>query len=121
MRKIYLVDDQPVLNKINKRFISMINGNITVNDFTEPKLALDSIAADNPDLVLLDLNMPEISGWDFLDQLHRAGINTNIIILTSSESQQDKAAASNYPQVKEYFVKPLGKEDLSGIISRYFQ
>lgn len=98
----------------------MIDGGITVNDFTEPKEALARIAVDNPSLVLLDLNMPDISGWDFLDQLKEAGINSNVIILTSSDSQQDKATASRYPEIKEYLVKPLGKAEMTGIISRYF-
>lgn len=120
MRKIYLVDDQPVLNKINKRFISMIDGEMAVYDFTEPQLALNSIGDDNPGLILLDLNMPGISGWEFLGQMKKRGININVVILTSSDSQQDKATAGQYPTVKEYFVKPLSKEDLAGIISRYY-
>lgn len=120
MRSIYLVDDQPVLNKINKRFISMIDPEIAIYDFTEPQIALNNIVEHKPMLILLDLNMPEMSGWEFLDQLNLIDMDMKVIILTSSDSQKDKATASLYPTVKEYIIKPLSKAGLADIISRYF-
>ncbi|KEO75555.1 response regulator [Anditalea andensis] len=121
MKKIYLVDDQPIMNKINKRFISMLDDSILLYDFTDPKEALDMISEDNPDLVLLDLNMPVITGWDFLGILERAGKTFNVVILTSSISQQDKITSTQYSSVKGYYVKPIGKKEFSHIIENFLK
>ena len=60
-------------------------------------------------LILLDLNMPEVSGWDFLDKLNENQLNENIavIIITSSINTNDKIRAKQYSQVVQFMEKPL--------------
>lgn len=64
-----------------------------------------------PDLVLLDLNMPVMDGWEFLDRLPKI-VNGRmaelpVVILTSSINTQDRERAQKYPFVKGVFSKPL--------------
>lgn len=66
----------------------------------------------NPILVLLDINMPTMSGWDFLDKiaLETCDENVWVVMVTSSINQSDKKKAGTYPNVIDYLEKPLSKE-----------
>lgn len=71
---------------------------------------------DLPDLIFLDLNMPCLSGMDFLAQFERLypGFKKpiSIYIFSSSTSQADKIRTLAYPFVKGFYSKPMKKEDL---------
>lgn len=67
----------------------------------------------NPILVLLDINMPEMSGWDFLDRISNEDCddqNVWVVMVTSSINSSDREKAENYPQVIDYLEKPLSRE-----------
>ncbi|SHJ07060.1 Response regulator receiver domain-containing protein [Arenibacter nanhaiticus] len=73
-------------------------------------------------LVLLDINMPVMNGWEFLDNLPavRNKANTFIAIVSSSFSEADRAKAQQYELVQEYFVKPLSIGKLSQLVNQPF-
>lgn len=108
-----LVDDQKLTNFINKKLIEVTNFAPDIIDFTLPKKALTHLKKNKPDLIFLDLNMPLVDGWQFLDTMRNKGIKTKVIILTSSMSNQDKERAKEYESVVEFLTKPL---TLSNII-----
>ena len=67
---IILVDDDPINNLINKRLISKTKVSERVEEFLEAEKALEklnSLAEDENALILLDINMPVMNGWDFLN------------------------------------------------------
>ena len=74
-----------------------------------------------PDLILLDLNMPVMNGWEFLDEflkfkaIHQLEIP--IFIISSTVHSQDIVKASTYSCVRKFFVKPLVIEDFEIIKS----
>ncbi|MEX1123307.1 MAG: response regulator [Balneolales bacterium] len=67
-----------------------------------------------PRLVLLDLNMPVINGWEFLDEFTDSYWphfkDTKVAILTSSIDNEDKKRAAKYPIITDFLVKPLTLE-----------
>jgi len=69
-----------------------------------------------PDLILLDLNMPQMSGWDFLNALTESQLldfeKTTIYILTSSIDSRDQDKSKEYPIVKGFISKPLRVDNL---------
>lgn len=69
-----------------------------------------------PQVILLDLNMPLISGWDFLEMLQRHGAEVQgqclVYLLTSSLAPADKARADAHPGVTGLVHKPLDKEKI---------
>ncbi len=109
MSTIILVDDQPIANFITRKLLEIEGYNKNVLDFTNPEEALDYLKDKQNTLVFLDLNMPEMNGWEFLDSLKAKGHQHKIIILTSSTSAIDRDKAKEYPSVIKYVEKPLNK------------
>tara|TARA_R100000789_G_C2905440_1_gene121669 strand:- start:39 stop:407 length:369 start_codon:yes stop_codon:yes gene_type:complete len=109
MNKIYLVDDQPISNFITKKLLEVEGFQGAIQDFTDPTKAFRSILGDKNALIFLDLNMPEMNGWEFMEAMKNKKIFHRIIILTSSTSEIDKKRAKEYPCVIKYLEKPLNK------------
>ncbi|MGH1362417.1 MAG: response regulator [Calditrichia bacterium] len=72
-----------------------------------------------PQIILLDINMPLMNGFDFLEKLTDKKLNEEpliVIMLTSSNNDLDKKKAKKFPMVKDYFVKPLKEEGVEKLI-----
>ncbi|MFB6457342.1 response regulator [Chitinophaga sp. Hz27] len=120
---IFIVDDDPIHQQIAKIMIERqgISNNIRV--FSDAQEVLDYFRENTnnpdalPDLILLDLNMPVMDGWEFLDEY--AGFQTalpksvKIFVLTSSIDEKDKERVRSYKFVSGYLTKPLSKEIIS--------
>lgn len=65
-------------------------------------------------LILLDINMPVMNAWEFLDSLSNSGKYTNIVvsIVTSSTNKSDKEKAATYSRVKGFLEKPVKVSDM---------
>ncbi|WP_295182183.1 response regulator [uncultured Christiangramia sp.] len=113
MSKIYLVDDQPISNFITKKLLEIEGYQGTVKDFTNPREAMEFVSEDSDAIIFLDLNMPEMNGWEFLEMLQSRNCRHRIIILTSSTSKIDVDKAKDYPAVIKYMVKPMNKQKFS--------
>ena len=113
MSKIYLVDDQPISNFITKKLLEIEGYQGTVKDFTNPREAMEFVSEDSDAIIFLDLNMPEMNGWEFLEMLQSRNCRHRIIILTSSTSKIDVDKAKDYPSVIKYMVKPMNKQKFS--------
>lgn len=114
MSKIYLVDDQPISNFITKKLLELEGyDEDLIQEFTDSSKAFHSIKEEENALIFLDLNMPEMNGWDFLEAMKAKNINHRIIILTSSTSQVDQQKALEYPCVIKYMVKPMSRKKFS--------
>ena len=110
--EILLVDDDPVVLYLHKATFNKCNFPQQLF-FENGRLVLDYILAnkdkDKVFLILLDINMPVMNGWEFLDQLNTIAIKplVKVVIVTSSIDSSDKDKAKNYEQVFEFMEKPL--------------
>ncbi|MBX2825523.1 MAG: response regulator [Gammaproteobacteria bacterium] len=71
---------------------------------------------DIPDVILLDINMPRLSGFDFLDTATRefgSDFCKVVAMLTTSQDPADQSKANSYPVVKDFFNKPLDADQLT--------
>ena len=73
---------------------------------------------DDPDILFLDLVMPGIGGWEFLDKLKHITewpLRTDIYILSAFANTKDRTRAKEHPMIQGYFDKPLSKDTLNRI------
>ncbi len=111
MYSILIVDDNEIDLLIAKKNLEMSGkfGDIFVSSNGQD--ALDSIEEINPDYVLLDINMPILDGWGFLDSFGLDYLEDyrkpTVIMLSSSIDEEDSKRALENPSVSQYLVKPL--------------
>lgn len=78
----------------------------------------------HPDLIFLDINMPGMNGWDFLQEYNMLDKQLQseviVIMLTTSENPDDKIKSMELNVVSDFKTKPLTKEMLGDIITKYF-
>jgi CheY-like chemotaxis protein len=77
-----------------------------------------------PDIILVDIEMPMMDGWEFLDEfiplLQKASKKISIYIATSSIAEPDKIKSTSYPMIKEYLIKPIDEPVLSRIVKVHY-
>lgn len=125
---ITLIDDEPIDNFINERVIKLSEFDTEVKIFSSGMRALDyfrSVVTDDrsaklPDYIFLDLYMPIIDGYQFLDallSLSPACQNIKVVILTASVNPADKERSSKYSQIIAHHCKPLTSELLNELLN----
>ncbi len=119
--KILIIDDSAADQFLCKHVISDYDDTIHVIEAHDGQGALDILSTEDaqPNLILLDINMPGIGGFDFLKQYQNMKItHLPVIILTSSNQDADLNKASSYSCVKGYLEKPLSVERLENLFAR---
>lgn len=119
-----VIDDDPFNNKICTLFLRKYFGDIEVKTFTEPEAALSFLAGHTPgtkqSIVLLDINMPTMSGWEFLDEYEHVDStiknSLKIYILSSSVDERDKERAKQNKNVVGYLIKPLTTDAVAKLL-----
>jgi two-component system nitrate/nitrite response regulator NarL len=106
---IMLVDDSEICNLMMKKVLDRQAMDLTIFDFTKPVLAFSQVKVLNPAVIFLDLNMPELDGWGFLELMREAGLTNRVIILTSSTSELDRLRCVEFTNVIAYHTKPLSR------------
>jgi CheY-like chemotaxis protein len=131
--KVLLVEDDPIAVLLCKNVVRNTEFAAEIDVAQDGKLALDyynELLSDKekgrvqnyPKLVLLDLNMPVMGGWEFLDEFmakfYAQCKETRVVILSSSIVPEDRERAGNYPVVLEFLSKPIRKEHLADLKTR---
>lgn len=117
MKKIMLVDDVDISNFIMKKMIGKVSPKYEIIDYTQPEEAIAEIDKVNPDVIFLDLNMPVINGWEFLDLMKKNNYQTTVYILTSSTNEFDIQKSKNYDNVRNFLIKPISLNSLASILT----
>ena len=118
MLTIVLIDDDPISTFVTEKLISKnVKEPCQFFKYQSAKLALEEINGIRPNYLFLDLNMPEMNGWDFLDRFKPEYQDAQIYILSSSVDERDISKASQYQLVKEYLSKPLIKKYIKTIFN----
>ena len=120
-KKILLVDDDETIHFITQRILIKLGKEVDVLTAKHGQEALHIVKEvcqqeQCPVLILLDINMPVMDGFEFLAELQQSAYSSctafKIVILTSSAHQLDVGRAKQYP-IKDYIQKPLTLEKLA--------
>ena len=120
VEKTVLIDDSDIDLFIQRRFLEVYNFSNELLLYKSAEEALGWLKAINgeaaPDIIFLDLNMPEIDGFSFLknfkDLPEKIKLKSKIVVLTSSNSSKDREQAFSFKNVIQFITKPLKQTDI---------
>lgn len=129
IRCVLLIDDNPDDNFFHTRVIKN-------NRFTDCVIAKESardaltylktkpLDKEHIDIIFLDINMPGMNGWEFMEEYDKLDKELKkgivIVMLTTSESPEDKKKAEKWGFTSDFKTKPLTKKMMDEIILKYF-
>ncbi|MGV3538215.1 MAG: response regulator [Rufibacter sp.] len=125
----YLIDDDPISLFLTEQLIKLEGIPTEIKSYASGEKALHSliqtIPQEVPAVIFLDLEMPVLSGWEFLDALvpsfQQLEGRCQVFILTSSLFEADAERCKNYLLVAGFLHKPIKKEDIKMVFSQILQ
>lgn len=125
-----VIDDDQMYVKLVKKIVNLKNLTNELLVFNNGKEALDYLLPkayqsknqEFPEVILLDLNMPVMNGWKFLQEFTKAKTDripkTTLYIVSSSINPMDMEKAKSYTLVSDYLIKPLSLEAFEEVFTR---
>ncbi len=112
MITVLVVDDDFMVARIHTRFVERTDGFEVVGTASTGAEALSLVAAEAPDLVLLDVHLPDMSGLDVLATLRSVGNEAGVIMVTAERSA-DAVRTALHGGAMQYLVKPFEYADFA--------
>lgn len=110
-REILIIDDEPIMRKLLEQ---ILKDKYKVISLENGKEALEWMYAGNiPDLVVADLNMPEIDGFEYIKRIRESGFfyDVPLIVLSGEESSSERIKCLKLG-ANDYLIKPFNPEEL---------
>lgn len=124
-KEVFVVDDDKIYHFILKNLLSRnkiaINPSFCENGYDALEILKEKIKTNNiPDVIMLDINMPVMDGWQFLEEYKKLkadfNLQTPIYLITSSNDIMDINRAKGYQnEISDYFLKPIDEADICKI------
>jgi CheY-like chemotaxis protein len=123
-KELYIIDDDLIFRMIVSKTINKMDSSLVINQCENGAIGLNMLKeqsdANYKIIVLLDINMPVIDGWSFLEQIEKSDFynihHLFIYIVSSSTDESDILKAQQYGFVKGFLHKPITSEDINRII-----
>ena len=122
---ILLIDDDEPTNFLNQMTLEQAQCTNNIQVVQSGQEALDFLVrSPHPDLIFLDINMPAMDGWEFLDKYRQLQPEQKasivMIMLTTSLNPDDEAKARIIPEINGFENKPLRADRLKELLNNYF-
>ncbi|WP_299431762.1 response regulator [uncultured Aquimarina sp.] len=122
-----IIDDDPIFVFGIKKVMELINFCEGIMVFKNGQDGLNNLRAiisakeKLPDIILLDLNMPILDGWQFLEEFIKIPCDKKILIyvVSSSVDPEDVLRAKSYEGVSDYIVKPISVQKLKEVLQDF--
>ena len=116
MKKVLIVDDAAFMRKTLSLMLSEKDYEI-VGEATNGKMALQKIRALKPEIVFLDITMPEMGGLECLAQIMKTD-NKPIVVIVSAMAQKENVIKAVSMGAKDFIVKPFSKEAIENALKK---
>ncbi len=130
LKQVLLIDDSESDNFYHARKIRKLGISDNIHICYTGHEALDYLRSElngnypQPTLIFLDINMPGMNGWEFLELYEKLEVAQQgevvLAMLSNSIDPRDQEKAATYKSVKGYFSKPLSEESFNSIIVEFF-
>jgi CheY-like chemotaxis protein len=130
LKSILIIDDDGDCSFFHERLMKKMGCAENIETVRDGKEGLTLLTANlqagkpNPNLIFLDVNMPGMGGWDFLEEYQKNNQTekdkTILILLTTSIRAEDAERAKKYPDISGYYKKYLSEKTLGEIFQKYF-
>lgn len=127
INKIVLLDDDEIANAIAEQILMDFDQVDTFKTYSDPYQAFQYLedckeSKDFPELIIVDLKMPEMDGFEFIEnyenKFYEIFPDTKIMMLTSSIRESERTKSLQYKSVADFVNKPINPEKLSEIINQ---
>ncbi|MEX0902148.1 MAG: response regulator [Pseudohongiellaceae bacterium] len=125
--RLLIIDDDDEYNYLLRETVSDCEGEFTLIFKQRAEDALDYLASAGsgfPDVIFLDINMPMMDGWEFMEQYQQRNYHEKhpalIFLVSTSVYREDKARATGCSSIAEYIEKPVTDETISQIRNLFF-
>lgn len=118
--KVLLVDDDEITNFLCKKMLSEI-GVESVDSAINGQAALNYLKQNCPDIIFLDIKMPIMDGFEFLEELQEYPTykQIKVVMLSSSSREKEKQLAIQFNNVVDFIVKPLTKIKATQVLNKF--
>jgi CheY-like chemotaxis protein len=131
---VLLIDDDKPTNLIHKKVIEKTGLDVKVQALTSAREALDFLTStgkyeqngqmSKPGIIFLDINMPGMNGWEFIEAYQQLGDNQKarivVIMLTTSLNNSDLERALRDKNITTFYHKPLRADIVMDLVNQYF-
>ncbi|PRR79144.1 Transcriptional regulatory protein CitT [Clostridium liquoris] len=118
MIKVLIVEDDPMVAQINKKYTESVDEFNVIGICNNGKDALEMIKNNNIDLIILDIYMPKLDGIGFLKEIRNSGISTDIIMVTAAD-ESDKLNEVLKLGAIDYLIKPFEYERFKDALNKF--
>lgn len=115
MPTILVVEDEPAARKFIAKNLKVRGYDVL--EAEDGESGLQQARDFQPAAILLDLKLPLLDGWEFLDALQVDSYQAIVVLITALDIETDEKA-SKYPQVVETLIKPISAQELLNIMGR---
>lgn len=115
-RKILVLDDDKIQHLLFRKRVAILKIDVDLIFFEDALSALEFIETSPPNVVISDINLNKMDGWEFLEKIHGLDFSGQFYLLSGSIHPEDRSRATKDQRVSGFFEKPIKESDLNYIL-----
>lgn len=115
---VLIIEDDPMVQEINKQFVEQVDGYRVIGTASNGKAGIELIKIEQPDLALVDIYMPNQDGVTTIKQIRSEGLNTDVIAITAASDMETVRKVLQYGVI-DYIMKPFKADRIKQALMNY--